>query len=204
MAGRDLLRAITGQIDVWWVGNFRWRLKGLSDDEYLWEPAPDGWTIHPLRDGYVSVDFEWPPPRPAPVTTIAWRMHHIGIGCLATRTTTYFAPAVGPSPEAWERIMAWKAGGPFNFDEVPFPMRADDAVAFLDEWFAAWRRGLDTLGDDGLWCALGPAEFDATDMQLGEDDPLIGLVLHIHRELMHHGAEVSLLRDLYAARPRSR
>src|SRR5262245_12289606 len=36
-------------------------------------------------------------------------------------------------------------------------------------------------------------------MQLGPDDPMIGLVLHVHRELMHHGAEISLLRDLYAA-----
>ncbi len=27
------------------------------------------------------------------------------------------------------------------------------------------------------------------------------LVLHIHRELIHHGAEIALLRDLYAHRP---
>jgi hypothetical protein len=31
------------------------------------------------------------------------------------------------------------------------------------------------------------------------NDPRVGLVLHIHRELMHHGAEVGHLRDLYAA-----
>jgi hypothetical protein len=27
------------------------------------------------------------------------------------------------------------------------------------------------------------------------------LVLHIHREMIHHLAEIALLRDLYAARP---
>jgi hypothetical protein len=27
-----------------------------------------------------------------------------------------------------------------------------------------------------------------------------GLVLHINRELIHHGAEISLLRDLYRGR----
>ena len=34
-------------------------------------------------------------------------------------------------------------------------------------------------------------------MRLGRSDPAIGLVLHVHREVMHHGAEVCLLRDLY-------
>ena len=27
---------------------------------------------------------------------------------------------------------------------------------------------------------------------------MAALVLHIHREVFHHGAEISLLRDLYA------
>ena len=31
---------------------------------------------------------------------------------------------------------------------------------------------------------------------------MAGLVLHIHREVIHHGAEVSLLRDLYHWRDR--
>jgi hypothetical protein len=29
---------------------------------------------------------------------------------------------------------------------------------------------------------------------------MAGLVLHIHREVIHHGAEISLLRDLYQAK----
>ena len=32
------------------------------------------------------------------------------------------------------------------------------------------------------------------------DAPFADLVLHIHREAIHHGAEVSLLRDLYLRR----
>ena len=32
------------------------------------------------------------------------------------------------------------------------------------------------------------------------DQPLAALVAHIHREVIHHGAEVALLRDLYAHR----
>jgi hypothetical protein len=30
---------------------------------------------------------------------------------------------------------------------------------------------------------------------------MAGLVLHVHREVIHHFAEVALLRDLYAHRP---
>ena len=30
--------------------------------------------------------------------------------------------------------------------------------------------------------------------------PMAALVLHINREVIHHGAEVALLRDLYRAR----
>ena len=29
---------------------------------------------------------------------------------------------------------------------------------------------------------------------------MAALVLHIHREVIHHGAEIALLRDLYAHR----
>jgi hypothetical protein len=29
------------------------------------------------------------------------------------------------------------------------------------------------------------------------DAPLAKLILHIHREVIHHGAEICLLRDLY-------
>ena len=40
----------------------------------------------------------------------------------------------------------------------------------------------------------GPAEGPYADY------PMAALVLHINREVIHHGAEVALLRDLYRAR----
>jgi hypothetical protein len=36
------------------------------------------------------------------------------------------------------------------------------------------------------------------------EEPMAGLVLHISREVIHHGAEISLLRDLYRWTPGSR
>ena len=40
---------------------------------------------------------------------------------------------------------------------------------------------------------------DVPVMRLGRDDPLLNHALHQHREVIHHGAEVCLLRDLYRA-----
>jgi hypothetical protein len=184
----DVLRAVTGQIDWWWRGIFRPRLTGLTDDEYLWAPVDDCWTLHPAGDGASRIDSRWPPPKPAPFTTIAWRMQHIGAGCLARRTTDYFPSAV---PEPWE-VERYAT-------VTPFPLDASGAVEFLDRWWRAWRGAIGALEDDHLWRPIGNVEGDIPAMQLGVSDPLIGVVLHQHRELLHHGAEISLLRDLYVA-----
>jgi hypothetical protein len=50
---------------------------------------------------------------------------------------------------------------------------------------------LRSLGDEGLERPCGPAEGPFA------EESLATLVLHIHRELIHHGAEIALLRDLY-------
>lgn len=52
--------------------------------------------------------------------------------------------------------------------------------------------GVRRLGEDGLGRPRGPSEGPFADA------PLATLVLHIHRELIHHLAEKSLLMDLYA------
>lgn len=52
-------------------------------------------------------------------------------------------------------------------------------------------RGLD---DTGLAQPCGPAEGPWADL------PMAALVLHINREVIHHGAEIALLRDLWRAR----
>jgi hypothetical protein len=63
-------------------------LRGLSDDEYLWEPVAECWSVRPraeqstplnrwLPDGEAGLDLEYPDPVPPPFTTIAWRMTHL-------------------------------------------------------------------------------------------------------------------------------
>jgi hypothetical protein len=71
---------------------------------------------------------------------------------------------------------------------------ADEALAQLDAAYDAWSAGVTGLGEEGLARAVGSAEGPWA------ESPYADLVLHINRELIHHGAEICLLRDLYRVR----
>ena len=65
---------------------------------------------------------------------------------------------------------------------------------FLGHWYRpVARRRSGGLDEDALRQPLGPkgAYF--------ADDTMLGLITHVNREAIHHGAEVCLLRDLYRA-----
>ncbi|MCB1299982.1 MAG: DinB family protein, partial [Tetrasphaera sp.] len=59
---------------------------------------------------------------------------------------------------------------------------------------AGWLAGVRGLDDTGLAQGCGAAEGPWADL------PMAALVLHINREVIHHGAEIALLRDLWRAR----
>ena len=173
------------QLEWHWTHQLRPRLDGLTDDEYLWEPVPGCWSVRPRGSspapvqggaGDVTIDFAFPEPEPAPVTTIAWRLGHVIVGCLAVRNAAHF----GAPPADY---MSWS-----------YAATADAALAQLDAQVETWVTGVRSLGEDGLARRCGEAEGPFADW------PLAALVLHIHRELIHHGAELALLRDLYAHR----
>lgn len=169
----DWTHELDEQLQWHWTHQLRPRLAGLTDDEYLWEPAQPAWTLHPGPP--VTIDFAHPEPVPAPVTTIAWRLGHVVVGCLAMRNATHF----GAAPAAYE---TW-----------PWATTASGALDQLDEAHETWRRGVLSLTADDLARPCGePGPY--------ADLPMAALVLHIHREVIHHGAEISLLRDLYRAR----
>lgn len=170
------------QCDFHWQHQLRPRLAGLSDDEYLWEPVPGAWNVRPrgtstapmsAGTGPFTIDWAWPEPVPAPVTTIAWRLGHVLVGCLAMRTASHFGRP------------------PVDYDSFRYAGTAAEALAQLEEELARWRDGVRGWDDDALRQPCGPAEGPFADA------PRAALVLHIHRELIHHLAEVSLLRDLY-------
>lgn len=165
----DLTAHLADQLDWHWRHQLRPRLDGLTDDEYYWQPVPDCWTIHP--DG--GIDFAYPPPEPQPVTTIAWRLAHVIVGVLAMRTHSHFD---GP-PAAYE---TWS-----------YATDAATALRQLDEAYDDWTSGVRKLTPAQLDQPIGPAEGPWA------DKPMFDLILHINREVIHHGAEIALLRDLY-------
>ncbi|WP_016691361.1 DinB family protein [Rhodococcus rhodochrous] len=160
----------------------RRRLDGLTDDEYFFEPAPDCWSVRPRGTGtapvqggagVMTIDFAFPEPDPPPFTTIAWRLGHVIVGVLAMRNASHFGRA------------------PTDYMSFEYAATADEAVAQLDAELATWIAGVESLGEDGLARPCGEAEGPYAGYPMGT------LVLHIHRELIHHLSEVSLLRDLY-------
>ncbi len=121
---------------------------------------------------YVA-DFEVPEPDPAPVTTIAWRLGHIAVGVLGARAASHFG------------------GTAMSYETTTWSPSATDALDLVDETYAAWIEGVKGLTIADLQRPVGEAEGPFA------EHPMAELVLHINREVIHHGAEIALLRDLY-------
>ncbi|XVX22195.1 DinB family protein [Actinomycetota bacterium] len=185
MTWNPLLR---DQLDWHWTNQLRPRLDGLTDDEYHWAPTslagpvwgvrPRGTSTAPMQAGSGDYTIDWGMPEEGaarePFTTIAWRMGHVIVGCLAMRNHSHFGAPAGD-------YFTWDYAG-----------TAAEALAQLDEQVRVWRDGVAGLGEEGLARPCGEAEGPYA------QDPLGRLVLHINRELIHHGAEISMMRDLYA------
>ncbi len=180
----DYPALLLDQLDWHWRHQLRPRLDGLTDEEYFWEPVP-GWNVRPrgcgdapvrAGAGDFTIDWAWPQPDPAPVTTIAWRLGHIVVGVLAMRNAAHFG------------------GAPVDYAGWEYAGTAAGALAQLDAEYARWVSGVRSLGAAGLARPCGPAEGPYAEATLA------ALVLHINREMIHHGAEIALLRDLFAHR----
>ncbi|MFC0436497.1 DinB family protein [Kutzneria buriramensis] len=178
----DWKELLLEQAEWHWHNQLRPRLNGLTDDEYRWEPVAGAWNVRPRGTGKTSmaagggeyvIDWEYPEPDPAPVTTIAWRLGHIVVGVFGMRVASHFG------------------GPPMDYNSHEYPGDAKTALAQLDTVYQAW---IDGVRKADLSQPCGPAEGPFADY------PMAALVLHIHRELIHHGAEIALLRDLYRRR----
>ena len=148
------------------------RLEGLTDAEYLWEPVEGMWSVR-LGDAGAEVDFDADRDiAPAPVTTIAWRLWHLATDCFAGYTANFAGEGADSSDTAWTMDSA----------EAVARLRASwdafrETLAGFDDWFAE-------LGDRwGPWHRHCIADF----------------AMHASNELVHHGAEIAALRDLYGA-----
>lgn len=172
---------LTEQFEWQWVNGLRPRLGGLTDEEYYWEPAP-GWSVRPrgastsagqAGGGDFTIDFAYPEPEPAPFTSIAWRLGHVIVGVFGARNASHFG---GPPAD----YVSWEYAG-----------TARGALQQLDDMVDHWLTAVRALDENALARPVGPAEGHFAAF------PMAALVLHIHREAIHHGAEIALLRDLY-------
>ncbi len=153
------------QLSWHWDAQLRPRWEGLTEDELHWQPVPDCWD---LRNGLL--DGSWPSPEPAPVTTIAWRIAHIG-HCFHHRWQAHF-------------------GGREFTDHVP-----DDLIGWVDEGYRLWSTSI-LAADEERMSRPHQGPPNTADQYY----PFWAVVLHINREVIHHAAEVALLRDLYLRR----
>lgn len=190
MTDLDLVAQLHEQLDFHWHAQARPRLDGLTDEEYLWEPAPGTWNVRRRGEdppptatmragaGQWLVDFGFPEPDLAPVTSIAWRIGHVVVGVLGARAHSHFG------------------GPPAGYDSWRYAGTAQEALDQLDAAYASWSAGVRSLTAADLARPVGQAEGPWA------AEPMLTLVLHINRETIHHLAEVALLRDLWAHRVR--
>ncbi|MEU0128030.1 MULTISPECIES: DinB family protein [unclassified Streptomyces] len=162
----------------------------LTDAEYLWEPVPDCWSVrrHSAGPGpgatALTGSGDWgrdtaasPHPSPPPFTTIAWRLSHLSelLALRADHTTGSHGMTRG------DYRVAGDAAG---------------AVADFEASADAWRSAL-VGADDTALDTVGHSTYP-----YGSDpeDPFVDIVWWVNQELLHHGAEIALLRDLHRAR----
>lgn len=162
----------------------------MTDEEYLWEPVPDCWSVRRrvngpgLRATLLAGTGVWgrdaasyPHPWPPPFTTIAWRLSH-----LSEMLTLRADHTAGTHT--------------LTRDDHPVVGDATAAVTAFDAGAAAWRKALLSVDD----AALDTVGYCTYPHGSDPDEPFVDIVWWVNQELLHHGAEIALLRDLYRAR----
>jgi DinB family protein len=161
----------------------------LTTAEYLWEPVPGAWSVRRRaagpgpratwlvgagdwgRDGYRDAE-----PYPPPFTTIAWRLSHLSE--MLTLRADHTAGSRSLTKDAY------RTSGD-----------ADGAIASFAQAVEAWRDTL--LGCDDA--ALDTVGYSSYPYGSDTGDMFIDIVWWVNQEVLHHGAEIALLRDLYRA-----
>lgn len=161
----------------------------LTDHEYLWAPVAKCWTVRRQSDGpgpgatfLVGTgewgrDGAWPRPWPPPFTTLAWRMSHL-------------------SEMLWMRADHTVGTHSTTQDTYRISGTAQEAMAALDAGLAAWREALVSATDEDLDLVGRSTYPNGSD----PEDRFLETVWWVNQEVLHHGAEVALLRDLYRDR----
>jgi hypothetical protein len=166
----------------------------MTDEEYFWAPVPGSWSVRRRTEGpgpratWLVGAGEWgrdgyrdKEPYPPPFTTIAWRLSHL------------------------TEMLAMRADystGSRSMTKDTYVVSGDaaSAVAALTKAVEEWRGTLQHCDDaalDTVGYSTYPYGSDAEEM-------FIDIVWWVNQEVLHHGAEIALLRDLYRDHDRGR
>jgi DinB family protein len=164
--------SVQANLDWRWTELIRSRLEGLTDEEYLWEPAVGTLTVRTDGTGGFTLD----PVRETelPLGNIAWRMAHLAASLSAHPVAAVAFGPDWPAPELGE-----PAG------------TTAEALDRLDRAYTHWHDAVAALEDTDLERRLGPAA------RAYAEDTVLDIVLHVHAEALQRGADLCLLRDLY-------
>jgi len=165
----------------------RARLEGLGDEEYLWEPTPDAWSVrrrgaaaspNPVGPGEWQLDEDFTDPPGAPVTTIAWRLGHLHWS---------FAGR-------WEWTFGERRRRPNELTD--YTPSATVALERFWELMDRWRAAVAALTPE----QLDTSGFGQFPNGSDPDEPFVAVIWWTNLEYIHHMAEIGLLRDLWRAR----
>lgn len=149
-------------------------MDGLTDAEYLWEPVSDVRSVRRTADGTFRSEGPAEHGDTRQFTTLAWRLCHIVDFLREDRT----GPWLGQPP-------------PPPREPTGDAATAAEVLADLDKAYACWHDILLATTEESLGHPIGPVG------GLYAESTRRSFALHILDELIHHGAEAALLRDLY-------
>lgn len=152
-----------------------WRLAGealadISDDEALWLPTSNGWTVRRSANGRWVADWSDTEPDPLPSSSIAWVQWHV----------LWW----------WSTVINRSFGdGALRREDIDWP-GSQESMDAIDSLRIDWLSRLDSLGPDDL---RSP---ERTRWPYADGRPFLHVVAWVNAELMKNVAEMAYIRRI--------
>ncbi|TDD40712.1 DinB family protein [Nonomuraea terrae] len=170
------LERLRWQLDVSW-SLLSLHLKQVTDEEALWEPASNCWSVRRRPDGTWAADWAVPEPEPIPALSIGWVMWHIGFWWSHAHTQCFGKP---------DAALDWSQAAALT----PWPGDVASAVSWLNECHDQWTTALNSLSETDLDSTGRTGWFADGSLPLGH------VLAWANLELMKNAAEIGAVRHL--------
>jgi hypothetical protein len=164
---------LVATIQYFWT-TFRPGLRGLTDDEYRWEPVPGCPTVRPGDSGGYRADNQFPPAGAASIAQrLCWSAQ-----LLLVDTNQHFG----------DKSVVWS-------DVAEVPGEATGGVAFVDSAVTAWQEAIAACEPSRL---LEHSE-NRSPGAIDHEFPLMTSIVFKYQLLVQCCAQVSMTREVYLA-----